>query len=113
MKKFVYLFLGVDDARLSPEQLQQQVERRIAWMDHLRKGGHFHANERLDPASTTISGKAKSVTDGPFAEAKDVVGGYLVVIAEDLAQAVELARGCPIFECGGRVEVRAVLEAHA
>jgi hypothetical protein len=112
MKKFVYLFLGVDDAHLSKEALEEQVERRIAWMKQLARDGHFHQNDRLDSAATTISGKARSVTDGPFAEAKDVVGGYLVVNAVDLAQAVELAKGCPIFEVGGRVEVRAILDAY-
>jgi hypothetical protein len=112
MKKFVYLFLGVDDSRLSPDELRQQTQRRIAWVQELSKGGHFHSNGRLEPAATTVSGKAKSVTDGPFAEAKDVVGGYLVVTAESHEQAVELAKGCPIFECGGRVEVRALLDAH-
>jgi hypothetical protein len=113
MKKFLYLFLGVDDSGLSPEELQQRIQRRIAWMQELGRGGHFHSNERLERGATTISGKAKNVTDGPFAEAKDVVGGFLIVTAKDLDQAVELAKGCPIFEAGGRVEVRAVVEPHA
>jgi hypothetical protein len=113
MKKFLYLFLGVDASRLSPEQQQQLMQRRIAWTQQLVKSGHFHASERLAPAATTVSGKDKGATDGPFAEAKDVVGGYLIVTAGDLAEAVELAKGCPIYEHGGRVEVRAVLDAHA
>jgi hypothetical protein len=113
MKKFLYLFLGANDSGLSPEELQQRMQRRIAWMQELSKDGHFHASERLEKTAATISGKTKSVTDGPFAEAKDVVGGFLIVTAEDLKQAVELAKGCPIFESGGRVEVRAIVERHA
>jgi hypothetical protein len=113
MKKFMYLFLGVDVSRLSPEEQRQLMARRVAWVQALGKSGHFQAGERLDPAAATISGEAKRVSDGPLADAKDVVGGYLVVTAEDRAQAVELAKGCPIFEHGGRVEVRAIVDAHA
>ncbi len=115
MKKFLYLFLGVDDSGLSPAELQQRMQRRIAWIQELSKAGHFHASERLEKSATTVSvkGNAKTVTDGPFAEAKDVVGGFLIVTAKDLEQAAELAKGCPIFEAGGRVEVRAIVETHA
>ena len=51
---------------------------------------------------------AKVVKDGPYAEAKDVVGGYITVEADDIAQAVELSKACPILEAGGSVEVRPV-----
>jgi hypothetical protein len=111
MKKFMYLFIGVDTSRLAPEHAQAQMQRWAAWMQQLGKAGHFQAGERFEPLAATVAGKDKGVTDGPFAEAKDVVGGYLVVAAEDLAQATELAKGCPIFESGGRVEVRPIVEA--
>ena len=55
-----------------------------------------------------VSGGQKLVEDGPYAEAKDVVSGYIAVEAEDIAQAVELSKGCPILEVGGSVEVRPV-----
>ena len=57
-----------------------------------------------------LHGKQKAVTDGPFAELKDIVGGFTIVIADDLEQAVDLAKGCPIFEDDGIVEVRPILE---
>ena len=57
-----------------------------------------------------MKGKQKTVTDGAFAEAKDVVGGYTLIEARDLEQAVELSKGCPIFEVEGAVEVRPVLK---
>ena len=50
------------------------------------------------------------MTDGPFAEAKDIVGGYTLIEARDLDQAVELSKGCPIFEVDGAVEVRPVMK---
>jgi len=57
-----------------------------------------------------VKGKQKSVTDGPFAEAKDIVGGHTLIEARDLDQAVELSKGCPIFERDGAVEVRPLMK---
>ena len=48
------------------------------------------------------------MTDGPYAEAKDLVGGYIVIQAENLAHAAEISKGCPILEVGGSVEVRPI-----
>jgi len=50
------------------------------------------------------------VTDGPFAEAKDLVGGFSLVEATSIDQAVELSRGCPVLDTGGSVEVRPVMK---
>ena len=55
-----------------------------------------------------VKGKKKTVVDGPFAEAKDLVGGYLLVTADNLDDAAELARGCPILEVDGAVEIRPI-----
>jgi hypothetical protein len=62
----------------------------------------------LEATGKVVSGKQKIVNDGPYAEAKDVVGGYIVVEANDLAQAAELSKGCPILEAGGSVEIRPI-----
>lgn len=63
----------------------------------------------LERTGKIVKGKQKAVTDGPFAEAKDVIGGYSIVEATDLDQAVQLSKGCPIFEVEGAVEVRPVM----
>ena len=52
--------------------------------------------------------KGQTVTDGPFLEGKEEVGGYILLSARDLQTAVELARGCPAREQNGTVEVRAI-----
>jgi len=62
----------------------------------------------LERTGKVVKGNQKSVHDGPYAEAKDVVGGYTLIEAKDLAQAVELSKGCPILEVGGSVEVRPI-----
>ena len=64
----------------------------------------------LERSGKLVKGSQKIVTDGPFAEAKDVVGGYTLIEACDLDQAVELSKGCPIFEAEGAVEVRPVMK---
>ncbi len=52
----------------------------------------------------------KAIVDGPYTEAKDLVGGYTIVEARDIDQAVELSHGCPILDGGGSVEVRPVMK---
>jgi hypothetical protein len=95
---------------MSPEQMQQNLQKWMDWKDVLEKNGHVKQfGERLDGTGKVIKGKAKSVTDGPYVEVKDFVQGYLLVEAKDLDQAVELAKGCPIFERDGTVEIRPFL----
>jgi len=60
------------------------------------------------PAGKVVKGRHKTITDGPYAETKDIVAGFTLVEARDLDQAVELSKGCPIFETDGAVEVRPV-----
>ena len=61
-------------------------------------------------AGKVVKGNPKTITDGPYAEAKDLVGGYTLVQAKDLGQASELSFGCPIFDVGGLVEVRPIMK---
>jgi hypothetical protein len=110
MADFIYLFRGGKPSQGSPAQMQQEMQKWRVWMDELGKKGHFKGGEPLDGTGKVVSGKQKVITDGPYAEAKDLVGGYLVVAAENLADAAELAKGCPIFENNGTVEVRPVMK---
>jgi len=64
----------------------------------------------LEPETKVVQAGSKTVVDGPFAEAKDIVGGFSIVKAADHAEAAELAKGCPALERGGHVEVRPVME---
>jgi hypothetical protein len=109
MAEFIYLFRG-GMPESSPEQMQQQMQKWRVWIEELGKQGHYKSGDPLDRGGKVLSGKQKVVTDGPYAEAKDVVGGYLMVAAETLGAAAELAKGCPIFEAGGSVEVRPVMK---
>jgi hypothetical protein len=108
MSEFTYLFRGRNTSG-SAEEMQQRFEKWVAWFKELgAKGCLKDPGHPLDNTGKVVSGKQEVVNDGPYAEAKDVVGGYIVVEAEDLAHAVELSKGCPILEVGGSVEVRPV-----
>jgi hypothetical protein len=100
---------GIPNCDLSPEQLQQQIEKYMRWIDNLRGKGHFLAGEPLEEKGRVIEGKkAQTVTDGPFTESKEEVGGYFIISAKDLDAAVELSRDCPILENNGSIEVRPI-----
>lgn len=105
---FLYLFRGGADPTRSPDEMQRNMQKWADWVEVLAKEGRTQGGHPLEFGGRVVSGKNKPVTDGPYAEAKDVVGGYLLVTARDIGHACELARGCPIFEDGGTVEVRGV-----
>ena len=113
MSEFVFLYRGGERMpAASPEQAQQQMQRWMGWLKELTEKGHVKdPGHPLERAGKLVKGRPKTVTDGPFAEAKDVVGGYTLVHANDLSHAVELTTGCPILDVpGGFVEVRPVMQ---
>ncbi len=108
MSEFTFLFRGRQTFS-SPEQAQQHVQKWLAWFKELRAQGLIKdPGHPLEGTGKVVRGSQRIVTDGPYAEAKDVVGGYIIVEARDLAHAAELSKGCPILEGGGCVEVRPV-----
>src|SRR5581483_5893001 len=108
MSDFTFLYRG-RDTNASPEQMQKTMEKWRTWFKQLGEQGHLKdIGHPLEHSGKVVRGKQKSVTDGPFAEAKDVVGGFTLIQARDLEQAAELSKGCPILEAGGSVEVRPI-----
>jgi hypothetical protein len=113
MSEFAYLFRG-GDRPASPELMQKQMQKWVAWMKELGDKGQLkNPGQPLERTGKVVKGRDKTVIDGPFAEAKDVVGGFIVVEAQDIAHAVELSKGCPILALGGDVEVRPVMKMNA
>jgi hypothetical protein len=108
MPEFTFLYRGRDTSA-SPEQMQKTMEKWLAWFKDLGEKGHIKdPGHPLEATGKVVKSKQKLVLDGPFAEAKDVIGGYSVVEAKDLDHAAELAKGCPILEVGGSVEIRPI-----
>jgi hypothetical protein len=115
MQDYIYLFrtteAGRRDAMSTPERAQQSMQKWMAWTKELDAQGHLKdGGQPLDSAGKVVSGPHKTVTDGPFAEAKDLVAGFMIVKARDLAEAASLSHGCPILAGGGSVEIRPVLK---
>jgi hypothetical protein len=96
-----------------PGQRQKQLQKWAAWFKELGANGHLEElGHLLESAGMVVKGNQKIVTDGPYAEAKDLVGGFSLIEASDLAHAVELSKGCPILEVGGSVKVRTVMQVN-
>src|SRR5205814_434347 len=108
MADFIYVFRGGQRPDSTADERQKHMQKWSAWMKELGQKGYFKSGEPLEDAGKVVRGKGKVVTDGPFAEAKDLVGGFLIVAAKDLAEATEISKGCPIFEVDGSLEVRPV-----
>jgi hypothetical protein len=108
MSEFTFLYRGRNTSA-SPEQMQKTMQKWQAWFQELSAKGHIkNMGHPLEHAGKVVRGERKTVTDGPFAESKDVVGGFTIIEARDLDQAAELSKGCPILEAGGSVEVRPI-----
>lgn len=115
MSEFIFLYRNTREARQehmgTPEKAQQNMKRWRAWFDELsRKGQLKSIGQPLEVEGKVVGGNRKTVTDGPYAETKDILGGFSVVEAKDIDQAVTIASGCPILENGGSVEVRPVMQ---
>jgi hypothetical protein len=109
MASYIMIFRGANTRPDSPEQLQQHMQKWMTWFEGLKNVGAYQGlGAPLEAEGKVIRGARKTVSDGPYAEAKDLVGGYAIVEAKDLEAAVELARSCPIYERDGAVEVRPV-----
>lgn len=95
---------------LSPSQRQTLMQQWNEWYETLAAAGKVEQGRPLGLDGRVLSGpRGERVTDGPYAEAKEAVGGYVVVLARDLDEATEMARGCPGLPIGVTVEIRPVL----
>ena len=109
---YLLIFRGKDwDEGPSPDELQQVMERFMAWSDGLATSGKVKAGQALAREGKTISGEnGRIVTDGPFAESKEAIGGYLLLQVNSFDEALAIAKSCPGLDYGGSIEVRPVLE---
>lgn len=110
--EYLLLFRGSNwDRGLSPEEIQQVMAQTMTWFDSLFQSGKAKGGQPLDESGRTVTGKkGQSVLDGPFAESKEAIAGYLIVNAESLEEAVKIAQGCPTLLNGSSVEVRPLLD---
>lgn len=110
MEKFMLIFHGGQMDGASPEQMQAHMGKWMAWIDKLNKAGKYIAGEPLLPGGKLITGKNKTVTDGPYTEGKEVVGGFFLITAENLNEAVKICDDYPDYNAGGSIQVRQVMK---
>jgi hypothetical protein len=108
MANFMFVYRGGNDdpSSMSPEQMQQLMQRWNDWISKgYQSGWMVDAGDALTPEGRVINSK-HVVTDGPFVESKEVIGGYSIVQADGFEKACEIAKCCPALLYGGSIEVR-------
>ncbi len=113
MKEFMMLFRRESSAteelaKQSPEQFQAVMAKWDEWLGGLAAQDKLGGTNALGLEGKTVKADG-SITDGPYVSLKELVGGYTIVKAENLDEAVKLTAGCPMFDIGGTVEVRDVM----
>lgn len=94
---------------LTEQEAQAEIKEYMDWVENLAETDNYISGDPLEAHGNYIS-KDQVVSDGPFIESKEAVTGYILIKANDLNQATELAKGCPVFKYGGVVELRPIMK---
>lgn len=113
MAQFVLLLheRPADFSNVSAEEIQAIVSEYVAWRKKLEAEGRLVAGQKLkDEGGRHLSARDGEVrvVDGPYAEAKEVMGGYFIIEAANYDEAIDVSKGCPHLKFGGRIELREV-----
>ncbi len=95
---------------LSPEEIQRVMTDWMSWFDGLVADGRCLGGQSLEQEGHVIRGPERSVTDGPYAESKESVAGYFILLVDSEEEALEIAKRCPGLPFGATVEVRKLME---
>jgi len=109
MEKFMLIFQGPVHGQHSPDKMQENMGKWMAWIDKLTKNDQYVAGEPLLPGGKLLTNK-RTVTDGPYTEGKEVVGGFFIIKAKDFDEAVKICDDYPDFAHGGLVQVRQIMK---
>lgn len=113
MDEFILLFRHEDGQKLaSPEQLQTWMKQTMDWIGTIAAQNKFVSGTGLPFSDARVVKHNKLVTNGPFGDIKETIGGFIVVKADSVEEAVEFAKGCPVLQGeGNSVEVRRIAKA--
>ena len=112
MDDFLLVFKNCDEdfSKITPEQLQQRMGNYRGWMEKLMAQGRYKGGAALQPTSGRLVKDPSTVlTDGPFLESKEIIGGYALVAATGYDEAVEFVKDCPLLD-HWEVEVRQLVK---
>jgi hypothetical protein len=101
---------GADFSKYSASDFQALLKKYQAWTQKIKTEGHFLAGEKLanDLGKSLRVKQGQIVVDGPYADSKEAIGGFFMISARDLNEALEVGKGCPALSYGGSLEVREV-----
>jgi hypothetical protein len=110
MDEFILIFRHEDGLKVaSPEQIQIWMKQTKDWMGDIAAQNKLSGGNGLPFADARVVKSNKMVTNGPFGEIKETIGGYIIVKAENIDEAVDFAKGCPVLQGeGNTVEVRKI-----
>ncbi len=110
MPQYMLLIRSGESVELSAEQSQKIVEKYIAFARKLRSENRYLAGDELGSTGRIMTAKAGKIVDGPFTETKESIGGYFLISADSYDHAVAISRECPVFDSGGLLEIREIVE---
>ena len=112
MKEFILIFRHENvTGKVSPEQMQAWMKQQMDWIGGIAAQNKFVSGTGLHFANAKVVGHDKMVTNGPFGDIKETLGGFVIVRAENAEEAAELAKGTPILQGeGNTVEVREIVQ---
>lgn len=112
MKEFVFLFRQptYDHSAIPPEEFKKIQKKWQDWIGSIAAQGKLASNGQRLTTDGKVLKSGGVVTDGPFVEIRERLGGFIVVKADHADEAVTLAHGCPALDAGGSVEVREILK---
>lgn len=102
--EYLLLSRGQWDSSCSQEQVQGAIDDFYGWYEQLLAQGKFKPGSRLETARKVVS--SRGISDGPFAEAREVIGGYWFVVAGSLQEAASIVSQSPCLRCGLVYELR-------
>jgi len=105
--EYLVISRGQWDETLSRDDIQSATEKFYAWYDRLIEEGKMKPGQRLTAEGKTVARKGV-ITDGPFSESKEAIGGYWFIVAQSLDEAVQIAKGNPCLDCGLSLEIRPI-----
>lgn len=110
MKNYLLLFKGGLGEDNSAEDWQNQMMEWKNWMDELGKNGRLNGGEQLKQSGRVMMKENNKIIDKPYADAKEIIGGYLIIKADGQEEAIELAKACPIFNTNGTCEIAEIIQ---
>ena len=99
MEEYMMVVRGYNYAGVTPEIMEKRMNAYRPWMEKMTQAGRYKSGAPLEPGTgRLLKDKQTVLTDGPFLESKEIIGGFVIVLAKDYNEAVEFAKECPLLD---------------